>query len=120
MLVDFEKAFDSISWNFLYSILKLLGFGPSIIKWIHTFNKNIKATIMQCRVMYNFINIEKGCSQGDPIARYLFIICAQILNLMLKYNQSVRGIKVGNTEFRLTQFADDTTIILDGTRSFLH
>ena len=46
MLVDFEKAFDSISWNFLYSVLKLLGFGPSIIKWIHTFNKNIKATIM--------------------------------------------------------------------------
>ena len=38
---------------------------------------------------------------------------------MLKYNQSVRGIKVGNTEFRLTHFADDTTIILDGTRSSL-
>ena len=74
---------------------------------------------MQCRVMSNFINIEKGCRQGDPIALYLFIICAQILNLMLKYNQSVRGIKVGNTEFRLTQFADDTTIILDGTGSSL-
>ena len=117
MLVDFEKAFDSISWNFLYSVLKLLGFGPSIIKWMQTFNKNIKATIMQCGVMSSFINIEKGCRQGDPIAPYLFIICAQILNLMLKYNQSVRGIKVGNTEFRLTQFTDDTTIILDGTRS---
>ena len=112
MLVDFEKAFNSISWNFLYSVLKLLGFGPSIIKWIHTFNKNIKATIMQCGVMSSFINIEKGCHQGDPIAPYLFIICAQILNLMLKYNQSVRGIKVGNTEFRLTQFADDTTIYI--------
>ena len=119
MLVDFEKAFDSISSNFLYAVLKLLGFGPSIIKWIHTFNINIKATIMQCGVMSNFINIEKGCRQGDPIAAYLFIICAQILNLMLKYNQSVRGIKVGNTEFRMTQFADDTTIILDGTRSSL-
>ena len=119
MLVDFEKAFDSISWNFLYSVLKLLGFGPSIIKWIHTFNKNIKATIVQCGVMSSFINIEKGCRQGDPIAPYLFIICAQILNLMLKYNQSVRDIKVGNTEFRLTQFTDNTTIILDGTRSSL-
>ena len=26
---------------------------------------------------------------------------------------------MGNTEFRLTQFADNTTIILDGTRSSL-
>ena len=119
MLLDFEKAFDSISWNFLYSVLKLLGFGTNIIKLVQTFNINIKATIMQCGVMSSFINIEKGCHQGDPIAPYLFIICAQILNLMLKYNQSVRGIKVGNTEFRLTQFADDTTIILDGTRSSL-
>ena len=102
MLVNFEKAFDSISWSFLFSVLKLLSFGPSIIKWIHTFNKNIKATIMQCWVMSCFINIEKGCLQGDPIAPYLFIICAQILSFMLKYNQSVRGIKVGNTELRLT------------------
>ena len=38
---------------------------------------------------------------------------------MLKYNQSVRGIKVGNTEYRLTQFADNTTIILDGIKSSL-
>ena len=43
MLVDFEKAFDSISWNFLYAVLKLLGFGPSIIKWIHTFNKKYQS-----------------------------------------------------------------------------
>ena len=119
MLVDFEKDFDSISWNFLYSVLKLLGFRPSIIKWVHTFNKNIKATIMQCGVMSSFINIEKGCRQSDPISPYLFIICAQILNLTLKYNPSVRGIKLGNTEFRLTQFADDTTVILDGTISSL-
>ena len=69
--------------------------------------------------MSSFINIENGCCQGDLIAPYLVIICAQILNLMLKYNQSVRGIKVGNTEFRLIPFADDTTIILDGTRNSL-
>ena len=114
MLVDFEKAFNSISLNFLYSVLKLFGFGPSIIKWIHTFNKNIKATIMQCEVMSYFINIEKKVVTKAIQLHHIYF-CSQILNLMLKYNQSVRG----NTEFRLTHFADDTTILLDCTRSSL-
>ena len=74
---------------------------------------------MQCGVMFSFINIEKGCCQGDPISPYLVIICVQILNLMLKYNQSVRGIKAGSTEFKQTQFTDDTTMILYGTRNSL-
>jgi hypothetical protein len=34
LLIDFEKAFDSISWNFLNSILKFLNFGESIQKWV--------------------------------------------------------------------------------------
>ena len=74
MFVDFEKAFFSISWKFLQSVLKLLDFGPSIIKLIHTFNKNIKATIMQCGGMSSFINTEKGCYQGDPITLYLLYV----------------------------------------------
>ena len=27
MLIDFEKAFDSISWKFMYKTLEFLGFG---------------------------------------------------------------------------------------------
>ena len=30
MLIDFEKAFDSLSWNFFYKCLKYLNFGESI------------------------------------------------------------------------------------------
>jgi hypothetical protein len=32
LLIDFEKAFDSISWNFLNNILKFFNFGESIQK----------------------------------------------------------------------------------------
>jgi hypothetical protein len=35
LLIDFEKAFDSISWNFLLSVLKFFNFGESIINWGH-------------------------------------------------------------------------------------
>jgi hypothetical protein len=37
LLIDFEKAFDSVSWEFLYSVLKFFNFGQSIIHWVKVF-----------------------------------------------------------------------------------
>ena len=50
MLIDFEKAFDSISWKFLYNVLEFLGFGQNFIKWIKLFNTNILASVIQCGI----------------------------------------------------------------------
>ena len=40
LLVDFEKAFDTISWNFITKVLSYFKFGPSIQKWITVFFYN--------------------------------------------------------------------------------
>ena len=119
MLIDFKKAFDSISWKFLYEVLNCLGFGPDFIKWIKLFNSNIKAAVLQSGFLSEFINIERGCKQGDPVAPYLFIICAQILFVLIHNNSNIKGVKVGSEEYKITQFADDTTIILDGSERSL-
>ena len=37
LLVDFEKAFDSLEWDFLKNALKSFNFGPSFCKWVDTF-----------------------------------------------------------------------------------
>ena len=79
MLIDFEKAFDSISWKFMYNVLKFLGFGTSLIKWIRLFNNNIQASVIQCGILSKFFNIKRGCRQGDPCSPFLFILSCQIL-----------------------------------------
>ena len=89
-----------------------MGFGPSILSWVQTFNQNIKAAVLQSVFLSEFINIER---QGDPIAAYLFIISAQILFLLVENNKCIGGIKIGRANYKITQFADDTTLILDGT-----
>jgi hypothetical protein len=54
LLIDFEKAFDSISWNFLSNILKFFNFGESIQKWVKTFYNNIKSAA-ECKTLIPFI-----------------------------------------------------------------
>ena len=96
-------------------LIDFLGFGESFINWIKLFNTDVKATIIQCGFLSKFIDIERGCHQGDPISSYLFILAAQILTILFLDNPNVKGIFCGSTEIKLSQFADDTTVILDGT-----
>ena len=119
LLIDFEKAFDSLSWSFLYKTLIFFGFRESIIKWVQLLNNNIKASVIQCGILSEPFIIGRGAKQGDPIAPYLFIICGEILSIMIKNNISIKGITIENVEHKLTQFADDTTMFLNGTRESL-
>ena len=41
------------------------------------------------------IKVERGCTQGDLISPYLFILVAEILTLMIDQNTDIKGITVG-------------------------
>ena len=45
LLVDFEKAFDTIEWAFVEKTLQHFGFGSSLIKWIICFTVISKAVL---------------------------------------------------------------------------
>ena len=47
VLIDFQKAFDSVSWEFLSEILKLYNFASNLRKWIDIFNSDIFASVCQ-------------------------------------------------------------------------
>ena len=36
LFLDFEKAFDTLEWGFIYHSLRKFNFGPSFIGWIRT------------------------------------------------------------------------------------
>ena len=111
---DFEKAFDTLDWNFLMSTLKAFGFGPDICQWVETLYKYGKSCVLINGQVSNWFSVSRGCRQGDPISPYLFILCAEILGQMIRENNNIRGIEINGTEHKLSQFADDTEIFLKG------
>ena len=120
MLIDFEKAFDSISWKFMYNILQFLGFSESFIRWIKLMNTDLNASILQAGVKSDLFPIERGCKQGGSNSP-LFIpfVWANILHYMIEVNVKIKGIIIDSVEIKITQFADDTTLVLDGSQSSL-
>ena len=115
LIIDFEKAFDTISWEFIKKVLDFFNFGESIKQWVSVFYNDISSAVIQSGHLSDFFQIYRGCRQGDPLSPYIFLLCAEILSILLKKDTDVRGINIGDIEYRLSQFADDTTIILDGS-----
>ena len=120
LLIDFEKAFDSLSWTFVNKTLSLFNFGKDIKRWFNILYKDGISAICQNGFLSNFFNIQRGCRQGDPLSCYVFVLCAEILSQKIRSNKNIKGIKMNQLEHKLSQFADDTTIILNGSASSLN
>ena len=100
----------------MFKVLKAFGFKQDICRWIETFYTNIKSTVIVNGQPSKWFPICRGCRQGDPISPYLFILCVEILGIMIRENKDIKGIFVNNVEHKLSQYADDTEFLLAGDR----
>ena len=107
--IDFEKAFDSLNWNFLLKSLEFFGFGESFLGWIRTFYKNISSCVINNGFSTPSFNLKRGVCQGDPLSPSLFIIVLELLALSIRNNDQIKGIAVDGSEIKLVIFADDMT-----------
>ena len=114
LTLDFEKAFDSIDWSFMQKVLRSFGFKDDICQWISTFYSDIKSYVIVNGKPSQHFRIERGCRQGDPISPYLFILCAEVLACRIRENNVIKGINISDNEIKISQFADDTSLVLEG------
>ena len=115
--IDFEKAFDSVNWDYMHKVLQTFGFGNDICQWITAFYTNIKSSVIVNGKPSMFFDIARGCRQGDPISPYLFILCAEVLAHRVRSENLIVGIRISDTECKISQFADDTTFMLKGDKN---
>ena len=117
--IDFQQAFDSLSWKFIDKTLDCFNFAPSFKKWIKIFQNGAESCIQQNGHLTEYFCLQRGCRQGDPISPYIFILCAELLGHMIRQDNSIRGITINEKHFKLSQYADDTQVFLDGSEQSL-
>lgn len=73
-MVDFEKAFDSVPWQFIQETLNYFSFGPSFYKLIKTFQYNSNSCVTPAGFLSNLLKLGCGCRQSDNISPYIFLL----------------------------------------------
>ena len=119
LLIDFEKAFDSLEWGYIFKVLKAYNFGKDFIKWIKVLYNDPCSCVINNGFFSQQFLLERGCRQGDPLSPYIFILAIEPLAMDIKNNNNIRGIKIKKAECKIGQYADDTFLLLQGEDSSL-
>ena len=114
---DFEKAFDSLSWSFLFRALRSFNFGESLIRWVSVFYRYISSCVLNNGFSSQLCDVRRGVRQGDPLSTYLFIIALELLLVKITSDEGIRGITVDDKEIKLAAFADDLPTFLQDVYS---
>ena len=116
-LLDFEKAYDRIEWDFILSILQAFGFPDEFVRYIQVLLKDSSARIEINGFLSNPIPLSRSIRQGCPLAPALFVIASDALYYILRddtISPKVNGISLpDNSELLNIQFADDTSLFLE-------
>jgi exonuclease III len=116
--VDFERAYDTVNWQFLDYMMRRMGFVEGWRKWISACVFNSSMSVLVNGSPTSDFNVGKGLRQGDPLSPFLFLIVVEGLSGLMRKaaeNNLFHGYKVSdNIMFHSLQFADDTILVGEG------
>ena len=78
LAIDFEKAFDSVEWEFLWHALSSFGFPVKFINMMKMLYSDVEACVINSGTTSKYFPITRGVKQGDPPSGYLFILVAEL------------------------------------------
>nr|GEV04229.1 hypothetical protein [Tanacetum cinerariifolium] len=97
--VDIQKAYDTVNWQFLESILNGFGLHPKMVQWIMRCVSTTSFLIYINGQRFGYFKGEKGLKHGDPISPYIFTLVMEILTLIIKRKSSLKVLKESIDEF---------------------
>jgi len=120
--VDFEKAYDSVRWDFLYDMLQRMSFHSKWISWIRGCMESATVSVLVNGSPMEEFKPFRGLRQGDPLAPFLFLVVTEGLVGLVRQVVKARlfsGIKIGRKEAEvcILQFADDTVFFCENSYS---
>ncbi|KAM0854466.1 hypothetical protein ACQ4PT_050425 [Festuca glaucescens] len=114
--LDLQKAFDSISWEFLLEVLEAKGFGQKWRDWIACLLFTASTSIIVNGELKDPISHKRGLRQGDPLSTLLFVIATDILAELLAMADRVGALKSNSflqPKNRVSMYADDIVIFTE-------
>ena len=120
--LDLHKAFDSVDWKFILTLLKKMQFPLIFINWIEACISTTMYSVKINGMISGFFKGAKGLRQGDPLSPYLFTIAMNALYAIL--NNKPVGFKhhwrCKDLGINHLFFADDVLLFSNGDKNSIN
>ena len=110
LFVDFEKAFDSVKWHYLWEFLHSFGVPDHLISLMKKLYDDNSATVRVNQTTSARFRTQAGTRQGCILSPALFNAYTEFVMRKVLENWE-GGVSVGGKKFNNLRYADDTTII---------
>ena len=110
MSIDQMKAFDRVSWSFLYAVLEKQNFPPLIRDSIRLLYTDITSCVKINGFVSQTFDVTRGVRQGCPLSPVLYVLVSEALNRCILSEDEITGPPELGGHPVLSQFADDTCI----------
>jgi hypothetical protein len=89
--LDIEKAFDSVSWEFMLEVLQEKGFGVKWRNWITVLLATASTRVLINGELTETIWHHRGLRQGDLLSPLLFILSMDVLSVISQDSRCLQG-----------------------------
>jgi len=118
--IDISKAFDSVQWPFLLTVLKAINLPDKFVRWIELCISTSAFWSVQVNgKLAGFFRSDRGLRQGCSFSPYLFFICMNVLSRFLDKAAVDKQIgyhpRCKNMSLTHLCFANDIQVFSDGS-----
>ncbi|XP_040384518.1 uncharacterized protein LOC107305206 [Oryza brachyantha] len=114
--LDITKAFDSVRWDYLLSLLQHQGFPQKWRDWISAILSTSTSQVLLNGISGERIQHGRGLRQGDPLSPLLFIMAIDPLQWILSKATQLNAITKLRDRvacLRISMYADDAVVFMN-------
>jgi hypothetical protein len=107
--VDYKKAYDMVPHSWLVEVTAMMGVAGNVRGLLERSMGSWKTELTAGGESLGTVDIKRGIFQGDSLSPLLFVMVMIPLSMILKRDESDKGIKLGNADRRVNHllFMDD-------------
>ena len=118
--LDWYKAFDLVPVDFVFKVLRSLGFGDIFVSWLEILYCDIESALDLNNMLTEFFHIKRSIRQGCPLSMSLFILFQEPFYRAVIASRVIRPLTLPDSkEIKILGYADDSTLLVKDDESLL-
>lgn len=119
LILDLEKAFDTLLWPYLFEVLRRMGAGPLLLKYTKLLYTNLTSRVRIGGYISAPFDVERGTRQGCPLSPLIFAMTMEPLAIRLRREGAAWSIPLADTVHCVSLYADDLLLYIRDATSDL-